>query len=407
MTTLSFWGTGGLLFFLAKPTKNPKEERVSMSEKMSQKKSSSYSIAVLPGDGIGPEVVQSAIQVLNRVSQKRDLTFDLHYAEIGGAAIDASGDAFPPKTRELIQEVQAVLLGSVGGPKWDHLPPEKSPEIGGLLALRKAMKLYANLRPVTIPPSLQELSPLKESRLSGSPLPDTKGGNAERGVDFVVVRELSSGVYFGEPKTLSQSEGVDTMRYRSEEVERIARDAFLLAKKRQMRVCSIDKANVLASSRLWRECVTRVHAEEFPEVTLEHQYVDNTAMQFVLNPQQFDVVLTGNLFGDILSDIGAALCGSLGLLPSASLGESVALYEPSGGSAPDIANQDKANPIAQILSVAMMLEGSFNLVEEGTRIRQAISSVIGKGIHTQDIATKTTKRIVGLKEMTECICEKL
>lgn len=330
-----------------------------------------YRIAILPGDGIGPEVMDSAIAVLERVRAKYEVGFEFTTGLIGGAALDETGSPLPEDTLEICKSSDAVLLGSVGGPKWDTLPPEQRPERGGLLALRRSMALYANLRPVRIYPSIARLSPLKEERIA-------------EGIDLLTVRELSGGIYFGEPKQKQGDTGLDTMVYKAETVRRIARTAFQSASHRRGVVTSVDKANVLYSSLLWREVVEEV-GTEFPDIELEHMYVDNAAMQLILNPGRFDVILTSNLFGDILSDESAALPGSLGLLPSASLGPKVHLYEPAGGSAPDIAGKGIANPIAQILSVAMMCEFSLGLVEAADDIRQAVEKTIEEGVLTADL----------------------
>jgi 3-isopropylmalate dehydrogenase len=329
-------------------------------------------IAVLPGDGIGPEVMTVALKVLGAAADRFGLDFEFRNGLIGGAAIDACGSPLPEETWELCSRSKAVLLGSIGGPKWDHLPAGQKPEIGGLMALRKKLKLFANLRPVVLHPELPELSPLSPLRLG-------------KGIDLITVRELSSGIYFGEPRFDNDEEALDSMRYRRPEIERIACVAFETARKRRRKVTSVDKANVLHTSMLWRRTVVRI-AADYPDVELDHLYVDNAAMQMILNPGRFDVILTENLFGDILSDESAALCGSLGMLPSASLGESIHLYEPAGGSAPDIAGRGIANPIAQILSAALMLEFSFGESSAAAAIRQAVSRAVGKGCRTADIS---------------------
>ncbi|MCP4215294.1 MAG: 3-isopropylmalate dehydrogenase [bacterium] len=349
-----------------------------------------YTIAVLPGDGIGPEVMAEALKVLQAVADKYEFSYAPSTGFIGGAAIDAFDTPLPPETVQLCRDSDAILLGSIGGPKWDHLPPEKRPELGGLLALRKALNLYANIRPVKVFESLKANSPLAQSRLQGD-------------IDMVTVRELAGGIYFGQPKKLDDSEGLDTMVYRVEEVERIARAAFRLAEKRKKKVTSVDKANVLYTSMLWRKTVERT-AKEFPGVQLDHMYVDNAAMQMILNPGQFDVLLTGNLFGDILSDESAAIAGSLGLLPSASLGETVHLYEPAGGSAPDIAGKGIANPIAQILSVALMLDYSFGLTEPAAALYNAVENTLNEGHATADISNGQS---VSTSEMGKMICAKI
>ncbi|MGC9312923.1 MAG: 3-isopropylmalate dehydrogenase [Sediminispirochaetaceae bacterium] len=348
-----------------------------------------YTIAVLAGDGIGPEVMDAALAVLRRVQEKYSVEFVFREALIGGAALDATGEPLPGETREICRASDAVLLGSVGGPKWDALPPEKRPERGGLLALRKEMSLYANLRPVRIYPSISRLSPLKAERIDG-------------GVDLLTVRELAGGIYFGEPKHREGDTGLDTMIYDAESVRRIARIAFDSASKRRGLVTSVDKANVLYSSLLWRDVVEEVSAD-YPEIQLEHMYVDNAAMQLIINPGRFDVILTGNLFGDILSDESAALPGSLGLLPSASLGPAVHLYEPAGGSAPDIAGKGIANPIAQILSAAMMCEYSLDLGEAAGAIRDAVEETIREGILPADLVKDGSTKTYSTREITNAV----
>lgn len=346
-------------------------------------------IAVLPGDGIGPEVMDEALKVLHKTEEKFSFKLEIEKGLIGGAAIDATGHPLPEETQKLALGSDAVLLGSIGGPKWDNLAPELTPELGGLLALRKLLSLYINLRPAVVYEELKESSPLSPKVLSGK-------------VDLLTVRELAHGIYFGQPKKLTDEEAFDTMIYTREQVEQIAHVAFRQAKMRRGKVTSVDKANVLSSSKLWRKVVIEV-AKDYPEVTLEHMYVDNAAMQLMLNPLQFDVILTSNLFGDILSDESAAICGSLGMLPSASLGAEISLYEPAGGSAPDIAGQGKANPIAQILSLAMMLETSFGKVEAAAAIRKAVDKVIADGHRTGDIA-KAGDEIISTSSMGDLIC---
>ena len=352
----------------------------------------SYNIAVLSGDHIGPEVMAEAIKVLDAVAESEGFALNYTEALIGGAAIDATGGPLPKDTLNLCLKSGAVFLGSVGGPEWDHLPPEKRPEVGGLLATRKALELYANLRPVKLYPEL----------VSGCPL-NFRGGEPK--VDILTVRELTGGVYFGEPKALSDEEGLDTMVYRKWEVERILKAGFEAAKHRRGKVCSVDKANVLRSSMLWRKTAVD-YGKKNPEIELNHMYVDNAAMQLILNPGQFDVIVTGNLFGDILSDESAALAGSLGMLPSASLGSSVHLFEPSGGSAPDIAGQGVANPLAQILSGAMMLEHSFGESKAAERIYNAVARAIADGFRTGDIAGPGEKS-VGTLVMGDAVAERL
>lgn len=348
-----------------------------------------HKIAVLPGDGIGPEVMTEALNVLAAVGKKFDATFELTHANVGGAGIDIEGKALPQTTIDICKASDAILFGSVGGPKWETLPPDEQPERGALLPLRKIFGLYANLRPAIIFPSLTGASSLKEEVIAG-------------GFNVLVIRELTGGIYFSQPKGIEgvgrERVGVDTMRYSVPEIERITHVAFQAARKRGSKVCSIDKANVLSTSVLWREVVTGI-AKEYPDVELSHMYVDNAAMQLVKWPKQFDVILCENMFGDILSDEAAMLTGSLGMLPSASLAEGTfGMYEPSGGSAPDIAGQGIANPIAQILSLALMLEMSFGCRPAAESIRTAVAGVIRDGWRTSDIAAPGEKS-VGTREM--------
>ncbi len=348
-----------------------------------------YKIAVLPGDGIGPEVMRATGVVLDAVSSEFGIDFEYEEGLIGGAALDASGTPLPEETLELCRRSDAVLLGSVGGPKWDTLPPEKRPERGGLLALRKQLNLFANLRPVRVYPEIAHLSPLNSRRL-------------ERGVDMLTVRELSGGIYFGEPKQKETDYGLDTMYYRRHTIEQVAKVAFEAARGRRKQLTSVDKANVLYSSLLWREVVEEM-AGDYPDVELNHMYVDNAAMQLILNPAQFDVILTGNLFGDILSDESAALPGSLGVLPSASLGDTVHLFEPAGGSAPDIAGQGKANPVAQILSAAMMCEYGLNLPAAADAIRAAVEKSFQAGVYTSDMLSAGESRPADTEEVARAV----
>jgi 3-isopropylmalate dehydrogenase len=352
-----------------------------------------HRIAVLPGDGIGPEVMEASLLVLDQVGKKSGVDFHYRRALIGGAALDATGDPLPEETLEVCRSSEAVLLGSVGGPKWDRLPPEKRPERGGLLALRKQLSLFANLRPVRVYPQIAHLSPLKESRVAD-------------GVDLLTVRELSGGIYFGEPKMRDENHGMDTMVYDAETVKRIAVVAFETARRRRGLVTSVDKANVLYTSLLWRDVVEDT-GKKYPDVKLEHMYVDNAAMQLILNPGRFDVILTGNLFGDILSDESAAIPGSLGVLPSASLGPEIHLYEPAGGSAPDIAGQGKANPVAQILSIALMCEYSFGMNEEAEAIRAAVEGCIVDGIMTADLLTADDTRAASTEAVAREVANRL
>jgi 3-isopropylmalate dehydrogenase len=359
----------------------------------------SYKVAVLPGDGIGPEVMAEAEKVLDAIAHTYGVQFERTPANVGGAGIDNEGKALPDRTVAVCKASDAILFGSVGGPKWESLPPDEQPERGALLPLRKIFGLYANLRPAIIFPSLTGNSSLKEEVISG-------------GFNVLVVRELTGGIYFAQPKGIEGQGrdriGFDTMRYSVPEIERITHVAFQAARKRSRKVCSIDKANVLSSSVLWREIVTGI-GKEYPDVELSHMYVDNGAMQLVRWPKQFDVLLCENMFGDILSDEAAMLTGSLGMLPSASLAEgSFGMYEPSGGSAPDIAGQGIANPIAQILSAGMMLRYSFGMVEAADVIDAAVAKVLDQGYRTRDIyQQKAGEKLVNTKEMGAAIVANL
>lgn len=360
-------------------------------------------IAVLPGDGIGPEVMDVALDVLKKALAESSHDFVFEHALVGGAALDATGSPLPAETLKLCESSDAILFGSVGGPKWEHLPPEKQPERGALLPLRKHFNLFANLRPVKLYSGLIHSSPLKEERIRA-------------GVDLLIIRELTGDVYFGQPKgregSGEQEKAFDTMVYHRYEIERIAKVAFDSADLRKGHVTSIDKANVLTSMVLWREVVSGFAKSYKPkhksEIRLEHMYVDNGAMQLILNPTRFDVVLCGNMFGDILSDEASVLAGSLGMLPSASLStrEGFGLYEPSGGSAPDIAGTGVANPIAQILSAALMLRYSFGMEDVARRIELAVDRAIEKGVRTGDIAAPGDAK-VGTREMGAAIIEGL
>jgi len=358
-----------------------------------------FKVAVLPGDGIGPEVMAEALRVLDAVETSYDVTFERTLANVGGAGIDLEGRALPETTVNICKSSDAILFGSVGGPKWETLPPDEQPERGALLPLRKIFGLYANLRPAIIFPSLTSASSLKEEVIAG-------------GFDILVIRELTGGIYFSQPKGIDGAGrdrvGVDTMRYSVPEIERITHVAFLAARKRGKKVCSIDKANVLSTSVLWREIVTTI-AKEYPDVELSHMYVDNAAMQLVKWPKQFDVILCENMFGDILSDEAAMLTGSLGMLPSASLAEGTfGMYEPSGGSAPDIAGQGIANPIAQILSAGMMLRYSFGMIAAADAIDNAVSKVLEQGYRTRDIyMEKAGEKLVNTKEIGDAIIANL
>lgn len=364
----------------------------------------SYKIAVLTGDGIAPEVMAEARKVLDIIEKKYAVAFSYDEQLVGGAAIDATGKALPEETLTACEKADAILFGSVGGPKWENLPPAEQPERAALLPLRKHFGLFANLRPAICFPSLTAASPVKEDRIEG-------------GFDVLCVRELTGGLYFGEPKEIRIENGeqvaIDTMVYKASEIERIARIAFTAAQGRDGRLTSIDKANVLQNGVLWRQVVEEV-AKDFPDVKLDHLYVDNAAMQLVARPKTFDVVLAENLFGDILSDEMAMITGSLGMLSSASLGKSkgdglyFGMFEPSGGTAPDIAGQGIANPIAQILSVAMMLRFSFGLNEAADAIDAAVKATIDTGYRTGDIFSddEGTQK-VGTVEMGNAICAQL
>jgi 3-isopropylmalate dehydrogenase len=331
-------------------------------------------ILILPGDGIGPEIVAEAAKVLECLRQEHGLDVILEYGLLGGCAVDALGSPYPEETRRLAREADAILLGAVGGPKWDKIDRSLRPE-RGLLAIRADLSLFANLRPAILYPQLARASSLKPELVAG--------------LDLLIVRELNGDLYFGQPRGIrtlenGEREGFNTMIYRESEVERIARVAFEAARKRHRKLCSVDKANVLETSELWREVVERV-GWDYPDVALSHLYVDNAAMQLVRAPKQFDVIVTGNLFGDILSDCAAMLTGSIGMLPSASLDTcGKGLYEPIHGSAPDIAGKGMANPLAAILSAAMLLRYSLNLSEQAERIERAVSRVLDQGLRTVD-----------------------
>ena len=353
--------------------------------------------AVLSGDGIGPEVMSVSLEVLKKVSQQFKFTYEYKEALVGGAAIDATGRALPDETVQLCRESDAILFGSVGGPKWESLPPNEQPERAALLPLRKIFGLYANLRPAICYPELVSASPIKSEIIPN-------------GFDMLVMRELTGGIYFGQPKGTTQTErgerAVDTLVYETPEIQRVTHAAFRAARLRRNHVTLIDKANVLESSLLWRKIFKQI-ATEYPDVKTAFMYVDNAAMQILKNPGQFDVMLCENMFGDILSDEVAAATGSLGLLPSASLAEGTfGLYEPSGGTAPDIAGQGIANPIAQILSVALMLEYSFDKLDAARAIRNAVQRVIRKGIRTADILSPGCTR-VGTVDMAKAVIAEL
>jgi 3-isopropylmalate dehydrogenase len=346
-----------------------------------------YKIALIKGDGIGPEIIDEAVKVLDAVASCED--FDFQYEEVlmGGCAYDATGDPLPQETINTAINSDAVLFGAIGGEKWDNLPREKRPE-SGLLRFRKELGVYANLRPAVVYDELVNASSLKPEIV--------------KGVDLMVVRELIGGIYFGEPKGRDENRGFNTMVYTREEIVRIAHNAFQIAMSRNKRVCSIDKANVLDVSQLWRDVVTEV-AAEYPEVELTHMYVDNAAMQLIRDPKQFDVMLTGNIFGDILSDEASMLSGSIGLLPSASVGNKIGVYEPIHGSAPDIAGQGIANPIATIASASMMLRYALNENDAADRIDNAIKKALSEGYRTQDLAQFDAIEICSTSEMGSII----
>ena len=360
--------------------------------------------SVLPGDGIGPEVMDVALDILGTTGAKHGFSLEYHASDVGGIAIDKHGEALPPPTLKDCRRRDAILFGSVGGPKWENLPPKEQPERGALLPLRKAFNLYANIRPGCLFPELAGLSPLKIETIPN-------------GLDVICIRELTGGIYFGQPKETTtlddgDTQAVDTMVYRASEIERIAEVARVTAAARGKRICSVDKANVLETSVLWRATVTDFFAKNAPEIDLSHMYVDNAAMQLVRDPSQFDVILTENMFGDILSDELAVICGSLGMLSSASLGtlknslgQPFGLYEPAGGTAPDIAGKNLANPCAQILSAALMLRYSFGLEEAAKSIEDAIKQTIADGFRTGDIAAGAPS--IGTKEMGREIANRL
>ncbi|HKB27364.1 MAG TPA: 3-isopropylmalate dehydrogenase [Methylomirabilota bacterium] len=354
-----------------------------------------HKIAVLPGDGIGQEVTPEAVRVLRAVGKGAGAGFEFEEALVGGAAIDATGGPLAPGALELCRASNAILFGAVGGPRWDDVAHEKRPE-RGLLALRKELDLYANLRPAKCFPMLVDASPLKRSVVEGT--------------DLMVIRELTGGLYFGEPRGVERfadgsARAINTMAYTSREIERIARIGFEVARKRRKRLASVDKVNVLVVSQLWREVVTRV-GKDYPDVALEHVLVDNCAMALVRRPTQFDTIVTENTFGDILSDEAAILAGSMGMLPSASLGGAVGLYEPVHGTAPDIAGKGIANPIAAILSAAMLLRYSLGMEKDADRVERAVLAVLEQGHRTADIAPRGTKT-AGTREMGDLIVKAL
>ncbi|QHV00021.1 3-isopropylmalate dehydrogenase [Synechocystis sp. CACIAM 05] len=352
--------------------------------------SQTYNVTLLPGDGIGPEIMAVAVAVLSKVADQFGFAFNFQEALIGGAAIDATGQPLPEETLAQAKDSDAVLLAAIGGYAWDNLPRSQRPETG-LLAIREGLGLFANLRPATIFPQLIDASSLKREVVEG--------------VDIMVVRELTGGIYFGKPKGIFETEtgekrGVNTMAYTVGEIDRIAKVAFETARKRRGQLCSVDKANVLDVSQLWRDRVMAITVD-YPDVELSHLYVDNAAMQLVRSPRQFDTIVTGNLFGDILSDIAAMLTGSIGMLPSASLGsDGPGLFEPVHGSAPDIAGQDKANPLAQVLSAAMMLRYGLDQPGAADCLEDAVKKVLEQGYRTGDILSPGTQ-LVGCRQMGE------
>lgn len=355
-----------------------------------------YRITLLPGDGIGPEIMAVAVDVLKIIGKQLDLSFEFTEALLGGAAIDATGEPLPPETLSSCRNSDGVMLAAIGGYKWDNLPRHLRPETG-LLGLRAGLGLFANLRPATILPQLIDASSLKREVVEG--------------VDIMVVRELTGGIYFGEPKGVFTTEtgekrGVNTMAYTESEIDRIGRVAFETAQKRSKRLCSVDKANVLEVSQLWRDRITAL-SSEYPDVELSHMYVDAAAMQLVRAPKQFDTIVTGNLFGDILSDAAAMLTGSIGMLPSASLGATnPGVYEPVHGSAPDIAGLDKANPLAQVLSAAMMLRYGLNQPTAADHIEAAVLKVLDRGDRTGDIMSEGMN-CLGCRAMGEALINAL
>lgn len=351
-----------------------------------------YKIAVIKGDGIGPEIVEAGIKVLDKIAEKYNHQFEYEEVFMGGCAIDKFDEPLPDKELEKCLNSDSIILGAVGGPKWDNVETQKRPE-KGLLKLREKLEVYANLRPAKIIPMLQCASPLKKEKTDN--------------VDIMVVRELTGGIYFGD-RGKTDIDAYDVEKYSVEEIKRIAKVGFDMAMIRNKKVTSVDKANVLETSRLWRKTVEEV-SKDYPEVTLEHMYVDNMAMQLVSNPSKYDVLITSNMFGDILSDLLAAVCGSIGMLSSASLGNTKrGLYEPIHGSAPDIAGKNIANPLATISSIAMMLEISFGLTKDAKEIENAISRVLEKGYRTLDIYEETSNQIkIGTMEMAEKVIEEI
>ncbi len=348
-----------------------------------------YKIAVIKGDGIGPEIIDEAKKVLDAAVLNADFGFSYSEYLMGGIAYDITKDPLPQETIEGCLNADAILFGAIGGDKWDNLPREKRPE-SGLLRLRKELNLYANYRPVKVYEELAEASALKSSVVEG--------------VDLLVVRELTGGIYFGEPRVYDSKKSYNTMVYSKDEVKRIARDAFEAARVRRKKLCSVDKANVLEVSQFWRECVEEV-SKDYPDVSLSHMYIDNAAMQLIKDPKQFDVILTSNLFGDILSDEASMISGSIGLLPSASIGGKVALFEPIHGSAPDIAGQGVANPLATIASASMMLRFALHQPEIADKIDKAIQIALKDGYRTKDIASFGAVEICSTTEMGSIVAD--
>lgn len=347
-------------------------------------------IVVLRGDGIGPEVVEEGLKVLRAAAARSRMALEFHEGLIGGVAIEATGDPLPEETVRRCREADAILLGAVGGPKWDGLPADRRPE-RGLLRLRHTLQLYANMRPVRIFPPLLEASPLKREVIEGT--------------DLIIFRELTGGLYYGTPRGIDRQgedeRAVDTLSYTTSEIARVARHAFRAAAGRRKKVTSVDKANVLASSQLWRRVVGEV-ARDFPDITLEHMLVDNCAMQLISNPRQFDVIVTENMFGDILSDEAAVIAGSIGLIPSASLGDARGLYEPIHGTAPDLAGTGQANPIGTILSAALLVRHSLKREEAATAIEAAVAGVLAQGYRTPDLRRPGTQ-VIGTRQMGDLI----
>ncbi len=354
-------------------------------------------ILVVPGDGIGPEIIAQTVRILEQIQASTNLSLNLEYADLGGNAYDKTGSALPEQTLQLAKDCDAILFGAAGGPKWDTLPRADRPETA-LLRLRRELDLFANLRPAIMFPALASASSLKNEVVSG--------------LDIVILRELTGGIYFGEPRGMTTTESgkkacMNTLIYDEDEISRIAHSGFKIARQRKHQLCSIDKANVLETTEFWREVVSKIGEEHYPDVELTHMLVDNAAMQLVRKPKQFDVIVTTNMFGDILSDISAMLTGSIGMLPSASLGyDQKGLYEPVHGTAPDIAGQDKANPLATILSLAMLLRYTLDEGDLADKVEQAVERVIDNGLRTEDIHSDGMK-LVGTEQMTNAVIDQL